>query len=144
MDNILISQVIPFSFGFSSLERHPRFYLSLIVCSFEFLSLGHHLMFFHILYFFIYFSSLRHHRRFYLSLIICSCGLSSLGHHLRLNLSFFSIGFSSLGQHPMLSLSLFFAHLVSHHWNAILGSKFLIIGTSSLVLSQLFLYIFGF
>ena len=25
----------------------------------------------------------------------------------------------------MFSLSLFFAHLVSHHWNAILGSKFL-------------------
>ena len=50
-----------------------------------------------------------------------------------------SFGFSSLGHHPRYYLSLFFLHLVSHHWDTILGTIlvysffnwFLIIGIPS-------------
>ena len=95
----------PSSFGFSSLGCHPRFYLSLIGCSFSFSSLGNR-------------------PRFYLSLFVCSFGFLSLGCHPRFYLISFvcPFGLSSLGRHLRFYLSLFFVHLVSHHWDAILGS----------------------
>ena len=126
---------------------YTRFYLSLIVCSIGFSSLGHHPMFFISLFYvhlvsnfwdtilgsfliyslFILFISLGRHPRICISLIVCSFGLSSLWHP------------------PCFYLGFFFVPLVSHHWDSILCSIlvyyffvwFFIIGASSLVLSNL-------
>ena len=68
------------------------------------------------------FSSLGYHPKFYLGLFTCSFSFSSLGHHPRFYLRFCSYGFLSSGHHPQFYLSLFIVPLVSHIWDAIIGS----------------------
>ena len=131
------------SFGFYSLVHNPKFYLTLFFIPL----VSHHwntiLYFISVYSLFILFliigtpsqvlskfllcyfvfSSLRHHHMFYYRLSFCSFHLSSLGCKTRLYLKIIvcSFGFSSLEHHPIFYLNLFFVHLVSHHWNSILG-----------------------
>ena len=140
MPSSVLSVFFLSSFSFSSSVHHPRFYLSFVFLhlvsqlldtildsklnclflwflnipspSFDVCSIG--------------LSSQGHYPRFYLCLLFV---FPSLGHHPRLYLSLniSSFHFSSKGMHPRLNLSFFCLHLVSQHWDTILGSiKFLL------------------
>ena len=138
---------LPFSFSLSSLVHYPRFYLSflflqlsLIVCSFNFWTMGHNLSFnlslmfvplvshhwdrILLLYLFV-FPSLGSHHRFDLSLCFVSFGSLSLGQHTRFYLSSIigSFGFSlSFGHDHVFNQTFIFVPLISHPSGTILHS----------------------